>query len=56
MKTTKFKLSTTFLIVFFLSFIAQSSLLAQNLPQNHSRWIGELEGLVVDDQASALVY
>jgi len=56
MTTTTFKLGTTFLIIFLFSIITQSSLLAQNLPQNHSRWIGELEGLVVDEQASALVY
>lgn len=40
------------MVALFASTIAQ----AQDLPQDHSRWIGDIEGLMVDEQASALVY
>jgi hypothetical protein len=36
--------------------MASSQSLAQDLPRGHSRWIGDIEGEVVDKQGSALVY
>jgi len=54
----KFNLQTTFiyLATFLLLLITSSQVLAQDLPRDHSRWIGDIEGPVVDKQGSAIVY
>jgi len=51
-------IKTTFiyLTAFLLLIIASSQLQAENLPGDHSRWIGDIEGAVVDEQGSGLVY
>ena len=45
-----------FLAAFSVLLMACGPSLAQDLPGGHSRWIGDLEGEVVDAQGSALVY
>ena len=54
----KLNLKTIFncLSIFSLFIIAGGQLLAQDLPGNHSRWIGDIEGPIVDEQGSANVY
>jgi len=44
------------LATFSVLIMAGSQALAQELPGGHSRWIGDIEGEVVDKQGSALVY
>ncbi len=44
------------LAVLSLLIIPSSQALAQDLPGDHSRWIGDIEGPVVDEQGSANVY
>ena len=45
-----------FLATFSVWLTVSSQSLAQDLPGGHSRWIGDIEGEVVDKQGSALVY
>ena len=45
-----------YLATFLLLIISSSQVLAQDLPRGHSRWIGDIEGPVVDEQGSAIVY
>ena len=45
-----------YLIVFSFVIITSNNVLAQNLPRDHSRWIGDIEGAAVDEQQSGLVY
>lgn len=57
MKTfSKISLKFRAIAIFFLALLVSSMVHAQGLPQDHSRWIGDIEGLMVDKQASALVY
>ena len=50
------KRTLIYLAAFSLLIIASSQSLAQELPRDHSRWIGDIEGAVVDEQGSGLVY
>jgi len=50
------KTSCIFLATFLLLIITSSQVLAQDLPGDHSRWIGDIEGPIVDKQGSANVY
>ena len=44
------------LAAFSLLLMASGQLLAQDLPGDHSRWIGDIEGPIVDERGSANVY
>ena len=50
------KMSFTLLAVFFLIGLGNNNAMATDLPGGHDRWIGDIEGAVVDDQDSAVVY
>lgn len=48
--------SKAFLMLAFFTFAFSSIGMAQDLPGEHDRWIGTIEGSMVDDQGSGLVY
>jgi len=53
---SNFKTAFVYLLTTFILLIGSSQVLAQGLPGDHSRWIGDIEGPVVDKQGSANVY
>jgi len=55
-KNLNFKSVFIYLLAFLVLLIGSGQVLAQDLPGDHSRWIGELEGAAVDAQGSGLVY
>jgi hypothetical protein len=56
MKNLNLKVRFICLAAFSLLLIASNQLLAQDLPGDHSRWIGDIEGPIVDERGSANVY
>ena len=51
------KSAFVYLLTFLIALIGSSQVLAQDLPRDaHLRWIGDIEGPVVDAQGSAIVY
>ena len=50
------KMSFTLLAVFSLIGLGNNNAMAADLPGGHDRWIGDIEGEVVDAQDSAVVY
>ncbi len=56
MKNLNLKARFICLAALSLLLIASGQLLAQDLPGDHSRWIGDIEGPIVDERGSANVY
>ena len=56
MQNANLKTFFVILAAFSLLIMPCSHAVAQNLPGDHSRWIGDIEGEAVDKQGSALVY
>ena len=56
LRNLNLKTTYIYLATFLLLIIASSQVLAQDLPGDHSRWIGDIEGPKVDKQGSANVY
>jgi hypothetical protein len=51
------KSAFVYLLTFLIALMGSSQVLAQDLPRDaHLRWIGDIEGPVVDAQGSAIVY
>ncbi len=50
------KAAFAYLLTALILLIGSSQVLAQDLPRDHSRWIGDIEGPIVDKQGSANVY
>ena len=50
------KTAFVYLLTSLILLIGSSQVLAQDLPGDHSRWIGDIEGAAVDAQGSGLVY
>ena len=53
---SNFKTAFVYLLTVLILLIGSNQVLAQGLPRDHSRWIGDIEGPVVDKQGSAIVY
>ena len=51
-----FRKTFVYLLTILILLIGGGQVLAQGLPGDHSRWIGDIEGPVVDKQGSANVY
>ena len=56
LRNLNLKILYIYLATFLLLIISSSQVLAQDLPRGHSRWIGDIEGPVVDAQGSTIVY
>ena len=52
----KIKANFIYLATFLLFIVTSNQLIAQGLPGDHTRWIGDIEGPIVDEQGSANVY
>ena len=52
----RLNLTTALVATFILVTVFSGQVLAQDLPGDHSRWIGDIEGPIVDKQGSANVY
>jgi len=50
------KAAFAYLLTALILLVGSSQVLAQDLPRDHSRWIGDIEGPIVDKQGSANVY